>query len=51
VAAGRGDKVHVGCLRRDAETFLVLEAIVLEITGIAARRELDPASGLALLKL
>jgi len=51
MAAGRGDKVRVGCLRRAAQTFLVLEAVVMEITGIDAKRELDPASGLALLKL
>jgi len=51
MAVGRGDKVRVGCLRHDARTFLVLEAIVMEITGVEAKRELDPASGLALLKL
>jgi predicted DNA-binding protein with PD1-like motif len=50
-AVGRGEKVRVGCLRENAETFLVLEAVVMEIKGIEARRELDPAVGLALLKL
>ncbi len=50
-AVGRGEDVRVGCIRQDSKTFLVLEAVILEITGIEAKRELDPASGLALLKL
>ena len=51
IAAGRGDSVKVGCLRERASAFLVLEAVILEIAGIDARREVDPASGLALLRL
>lgn len=50
-AFGRGDSVKVGCLREMSETFLLLEAVLLEITGIDARRELDPASNLILLKI
>lgn len=50
-AFGKKDMVKVGCLREMSKTFLVLEAVVLEVTGIDAKRELDPASGLALLKL
>lgn len=50
-ALGRGDSVRVGCLREVAETFLVIEAVIMEIKGIQARRELDPASNLKLLKL
>ena len=45
------DKVLAGCMRQNAETFLVLEAIIMEIKGIHAVRELDPLSGLALLKV
>ncbi|MGO9379846.1 MAG: PPC domain-containing DNA-binding protein [Dissulfurispiraceae bacterium] len=45
------DKVMAGCLRRQAETFLVLEAVIMEIKGVNAVRELDPVAGLALLKL
>ncbi len=45
------DKVLAGCLRRQAETFLVLEAIIMEIKGINAVREFDPSVGLALLKI
>lgn len=51
VAVGRGERVRVGCLRENSKTFLVLEAVVLELKGIEARRELDPASGLRLLRL
>jgi len=50
-AYGKGDTVRVGCLREDSEAFLVLEAVVMEIAGVTALRELDPASGMVLLKL
>lgn len=48
---GRGDAVRMGCLREASEVFLVLEAVITEITGTTARRELDPASGMVLLKV
>jgi len=50
-AFGKKDTVTVGCLRDKSEAFLVLEAIIIEMEGITARRELDPASGMVLLKL
>jgi len=50
-AYGKGDSVKVGCMREKSETFLVLEAVMIEITGVNAVRELDPVSGLTLLKL
>ena len=50
-AFGKKDMVKVGCLRENSETFLVLEAVVVEIEGVTAARELDPASGMVLLKL
>ncbi|MDH5202166.1 MAG: DUF296 domain-containing protein [Nitrospirota bacterium] len=50
-AFGKKDMVKVGCLREISETFLVLEAVIVEIEGIKAQREFDPASGLTLLKL
>lgn len=50
-AFGKKDTVVVGCLREKSETFLVLEAIILEIEGVTAERELDPVSGMALLKI
>lgn len=48
---GKKDTLKMGCLRERSETFLVLEAVIMEITGITAVREFDPSSGLALLKL
>jgi len=50
-AFGKRDSVKVGCLRKDSETFLILEAVIMELDGINATRELDPAVGLPLLKL
>jgi len=50
-AFGKKDMVKVGCLRETSETFLVLEAVIVEIDGIDARREFDKTSGLTLLKL
>jgi predicted DNA-binding protein with PD1-like motif len=34
-----------------SEVFLILEAVIIEIQGVSAARELDPATGMALLKL
>lgn len=50
-AFGKKDMIRVGCLRGTSETFLVLEAVIVEIEGIDAKREIDQISGLALLKL
>ncbi|MFO0754127.1 MAG: PPC domain-containing DNA-binding protein [Thermodesulfovibrionales bacterium] len=50
-AYAKRDSVKAGCMRESAETFLVLEAIIMEIRGVNAVRELDPASGMVLLKL
>lgn len=50
-AFGKKDMVKVGCLRENSETFLVLEAVITELEGITAKRELDPVSKMVLLKL
>jgi len=50
-AYAKFDSVKAGCMRLEAETFLVLEAIIIEIKGVNAARELDPVSGMVLLKL
>ncbi len=50
-AFGKKDMAKIGCLREKSETFLVLETIIIEIEGIDANRELDPVSGMVLLKL
>lgn len=48
---GKFDSVKTGCLRDEAKTFLVLEAVILELKGINAVREMDPDIQMALLKL
>jgi len=50
-AFGKKDMVKVGCMREKTETFLVLEAVIIEMEEITAVREFDPVSGLTLLKL
>ncbi len=50
-AIGRGDRALVGCPREGLEVFLVLEVVLIELTGLGAGRQLDPASGLRLLSL
>jgi uncharacterized protein len=48
---GKRDSVKMGCLREAAKTFLVMEAVILEIKGVNAVRELDALSQMVLLKL
>lgn len=48
---GRGRDALTGCLREMSETFLVIEGVLLEITGTGAKRVFDDASQLALLDL
>jgi len=50
-AFGKRDEVRVGCLRQSSETFLVLEAVILELNGLDVKREFDKTSGLTLLKI
>ncbi|HYA13663.1 MAG TPA: DUF296 domain-containing protein, partial [Syntrophales bacterium] len=50
-AYAKFDDVKAGCMIEDAKTFLVLEAIIMEIKGVNAARELDPFSGMVLLNL
>jgi predicted DNA-binding protein with PD1-like motif len=50
-AYAKHDQVRAGCLRRETEAFLVLEVVITELLGIDATRELDPESGMVLLRL
>jgi len=50
-AYAKGDSVKAGCLRENAKTFLVLEAVIIEIEGIKATRKKDGISGLPLLHI
>ena len=48
---GKFDSVKTGCLRDEAKTFLILEAVIMELKGINAVRDLDPVINMTLLKL
>ncbi|MCJ7751337.1 MAG: DUF296 domain-containing protein [Armatimonadetes bacterium] len=48
---GRGDSALVGCPRAGMSVFLVLEVIITELVGLAAKRAYDEGSGLSLLKV
>jgi predicted DNA-binding protein with PD1-like motif len=41
-SAGHMQEVLTGCLRERAKTYLVVEAIIMEISGIAGMRTPDP---------
>ncbi|MDD1719855.1 MAG: DNA-binding protein [Methanoregulaceae archaeon] len=47
-SAGRGEKVLTGCLRNVATTYIIVEAIILEICGLDTGRKLDGVTGLEL---
>lgn len=48
---GRGNEVLTGCIRREGEAFIVVEAMILEILGVGATRAVDDRFGLELLDL
>ena len=50
-AYGKRDSVKVGCLREGSAAFLVLEVVITEILDVSVIRELDPASGMVLIKM
>ncbi len=48
---GKKNEVLTGCVRNDSKIFLVIEAIVFELTGVNATKQIDPRTGLNLLKI
>jgi len=50
-AMGRKQRTLTGCLREKSRVFLVIEAIVLELKGVKAGKDIDPKTGLNLLKI
>lgn len=48
---GKHDMVKTGCLRELARTFIVMEAVIIEIKGINAVRDLDSRSQMVLLNM
>ncbi len=49
-AIGKGRKTLAGCIRKDSRVFLLIEAVIFELKGIKARKDLDPKTGLKLLR-
>ena len=48
---GKKNKALTGCVRGDSKVFLVIEAVLLELKGIKAQKDIDPATGLNLLRI
>ncbi len=48
---GRGAEVLTGCIRKEGDVFIVVEAMIVEVAGVAASREPDEKTGLELLTL
>jgi predicted DNA-binding protein with PD1-like motif len=48
---GKKKKVLTGCLRNKSKVFLVIEAIIIELKGVRASKDIDPETGLNLLKI
>ena len=46
-ALGRGDRALAGCLRGRATTYLVAEAVVIELAGCRVKRRTDPSMGIS----
>ena len=48
---GKKMKTLTGCVRKKSKVFLVIEAIVFELIGVRATKQIDPETGLNLLKI
>ena len=48
---GKKLKTLTGCVRKKSKVFLVIEAIIFELNGIKATKDIDPETGLNLLKI
>ncbi len=48
---GKKTKTLTGCVRKKSKVFLVVEAIVFELSGVRATKEIDPKTGLNLLRI
>jgi len=48
---GKKLKTLTGCVRKESRVFLVIEAVVFELKGVKADKNLDPQTGLNLLRI
>ena len=49
-AVGKAGATLTGCVRRDDKVFLVVEATILEITGISAKKVTNQNTGISMLE-
>lgn len=50
-AMGKKNKTLTGCVRKDSKVFIVIEAVIFELEGIRAEKDIDPQTGLNMLKI
>ncbi len=50
-AMGKSLKTLIGCVRGKSEVFLVIEAVVFELEGVKASKDIDAKTGLNLLRI
>lgn len=48
---GKKKKALTGCVRGKSRVFLVIEAVIFELKGVRATKEIDPKTGLNLLRI
>ncbi|MFH0764348.1 MAG: DUF296 domain-containing protein [Candidatus Omnitrophota bacterium] len=48
---GKKLKTLTGCVRKKSKVFLVIEAVIFELKGVRAAKEIDPGTGISLLKI
>jgi len=48
---GRKNRTLTGCVREESRIFIVIEAVVFELKGIKAAKQIDPKTGINLLKI
>lgn len=48
---GKKNDVLTGCVRGKSKVFLVVEAVVFELKGVKASKDIDPKTGLNLLRI
>ena len=48
---GKKRSTLTGCVRKESKVFLVIEAVIFELKGVRATKDIDPETGLNLLKI
>ncbi|HLB25332.1 MAG TPA: PPC domain-containing DNA-binding protein [Nitrospirota bacterium] len=49
-AVGKFDDTLAGCIRKDDKVFLVVEAMLMEVTGVNAAKAVNEKTGIAMLE-